>query len=329
MMGTRDRTSGHGDEVLILSMGGLREFILSLGAVGAIRKAFPRALIVGLVAPAQEELARLCPQIDLVEDGYAEAGRSERAFLVQALKKRGFKAIFDLDCDARADELAKAMKGRLGAGATWHRSTLEERNLAPIARHAALLKTAGLPVSSEALVPDLHWVRALLGDAPKLQPGFFGISKPFAMIGLTSAPEGHPRHWPVGLLTDLSARLDAAGLVPVLAGPREAGPLAQRVQMKVRGLVNLIARGEPVQVITLAERAAVVIGPDSAALQLGGLYGRPTIVLNVETASPREQSPVLRGPSITITAPDLASQDAATVWRAVSQWTEIPDTGTT
>lgn len=328
-MPTQDRSPGKGDEVLILSMGGLREFILSLGAVEAIRRHHPRTLIAALVAPAQESLARLCPHIDVVEDGYAEAGRSQRAAMTQALRKHGYKAVYDLDGDARAAELGKAMKGRLRSGPIWHAAPPEHRSLAAPERHALVLGAAGITASAASLAPDLHWVRALLGDPPKLQPEFLGIRGTYALIGLTSAPEGQPRRWPLNLLTDIVARLDAAKIVPVLTGPREAGPLAQQVQMKVRGAVNLIARGEAVQLIALSERCALAIGPDSAAVQLAGLYERPTIILNVEKAPPREQSPVRGGPSITITAPDLASQDGDTLWRAISQWTDVPGGGTT
>lgn len=328
-MPKQERLPGKGDEILVLSMGGLREFILSLGAVEAIRRHHPRALIAALVAPAQESLARLCPHIDVVEDGYAEAGRSQRTMMAQALRKHGYKAVYDLDGDERAEEFGKAMKGRLRPGPVWHAAPPEHRSLAALERHALVLGAAGITASAASLAPDLHWVRALLGDAPKLQPEFFGIGGPYAMIGLTRAMEGEPRRWPLDLLVDIARRLDSAGLVPVLTGPREAGPLAQQAQMRVRGAVNLIARGEAAQLIALSERCAVAIGPDSAAIQLAGLYERPTIILNVETAPAREQSPVRGGPSITITAPDLASQDGDTLWRAISQWTEVPGGRTT
>lgn len=319
--------------VLAIRQGEPRDLILAVGALKAISDAHPRAKLTLATSPNSEAFARVCPFVDDVVSDLEHDDKRRRASRLNELRRAGFDMIYDLDGDARSNALFQALKPRFGALPPWSGPAPGAPFPTPdpiegineVERLSVQLIAAGTVPKDTVVRPDLAWVRPVLGNPPRLQPAYFGISTDFALIALPSARPDTPMHWPKAEVAELCQRLTEAKVTPVLTGARDTGLFAQDVEMQVRSAKNLVARADITQLICLAENASVVIGPDSVAIQAAGLMGTPCILLRADDAVKVRQDAPLTPQKIILHDGRLQTITADTVWRTMSMWNLFPN----
>lgn len=332
---TRSLSNPGGDarRVLVLCQGDLRDFVLAMGAMQAIRAAHSRAELVLGVAPDMTAFAKLCPFADRVVDEIGSDVKPVRTACIAELRKAAFDMIYDLDGNTASAQLRSAMQPRIGAPLPWSGPCegcafpggARTPGKDEVDRLASQLVSAGAIAKGASLpAPSFAWLRAKLGDPPRLSPDYFAISSPYALISLDDGRCGKARCWPQTEIESLAARLFEAGITPVLCGDKATGKLAQNVQMNVRDAKNIVARADTAQLISLAESAAIVIGTDTAALQIAGVFARPCILLAASAIDdPARDAP--RTPmSITIHDASVETISADTVWQVIASWNVAP-----
>lgn len=319
--------------VLAIRQGNLRDMILAVGALKAIRDAHPRAKLTLVCAPANEAFVKVCPFVDETVTDLEHDDKKRRTNRVTELRKTRFDMIYDLDGDKRSAALFQALKPRFGSLPPWSGPAPGAPFPSPelvagtteVERLSVQLIAAGTTPPGTEVRPDLAWVRPVLGDPPRLQPAYFAITGAYGLVALPAAAEGTPLHWPKAEVTKLCQHLAESGVTPVLTGPSEAGPIAQSIEMTLRAAKNLVARADATQLIALAETATVVIGPDSAAIQAAGLMGTPCMMLRADDATSVRQDAPLTPQKIILHDKRLETLTADTVWRTMSMWNLFPN----
>ncbi|MEM9739219.1 MAG: glycosyltransferase family 9 protein [Pseudomonadota bacterium] len=313
--------------ILVFRHSDLRGFILALGALETLRVAHPRARICLVARPDMEPFATLCPYVDDVIVDLEHDDKRRRGARITALRRSNFDFVYDLDGDVRSETLLRALKPRFGPAppssgptpsATFS-SAPKPGSVGEIQRLSDQLTLAGLGLT-RIPVPDLDWVRHKLGDPPRLSPEYFGISGRFALISVNSESSPSELHWPQTSIVSLCHHLVRAGITPVLTGERDAGALAQSVEMSVREAKNLVARADASQLIALSSLAEVSIGPDSASIQIAGLCGTPCLVLSTTQAARASLDIPYTSAFITVHGKKIADIQAEALWQTLTCW---------
>lgn len=316
-------------KVLIILLGGIGEFVQSLGAMRAIREAHPSAEITLLTTPRFAEFAQLFPAVDRVEVDGVPPSLKEKMALASRIRKAGFDITYDLQGDGRTEELFKLMNLPMRSPPPWSGPASEAAfpftPCAQGARHridhlADQLHQAGLdaPGSEWPPQPDLGWVRPLLGDPPRLRPEYFGLSGAFMLMFPGRASGEGGGRWPAKQFGLLAQKIAAGGVTPVVIGTKADAEAAHEILRLESKAKSLVTRTDLFQIVALAERALYVLGNDTGPLHLATHTGARGFALLRDTGPEGCEAACPRGgPVIILKAEDLADMPAETVWQAI------------
>ncbi len=327
-------------QVLVIAFGDGGDFPLMLGAVQAVRQAHAGAKLTLLTRPEFEAFARLCPFVDEVVSLSADEATKARKATIDTLRPVGIERVYDFDCTAQTADIFRLIN-RHRRSLQWSGTAKgcnlpdmqDARDELPmLERLVEQLASAGLDAASGQRpgthLPSLRWVRALLDDPPRLQPTYFGISGPFALLLCAGLPDKDPCTWPAQAWSEIARRCIAQGVCPVLLGSLQAGAVAQAVQKAVPGARTLPGRTDLFQLITLAQRATLFIGNDRLAMNFAAIEGTPGVAM----LSSRRHDPVRDRPRgstvIVIHGEDCEAIGVDDVWRAVAALGVLPATRT-
>src|SRR5689334_11868646 len=136
--------------VLVIKLGAIGEFVLSLPAMSRIRQAHPKAHITLLTTPRFEELAKTSRYFNHVEPSGDAAGLGAAFTLAGWIKKSGFERVYDLENSAATRAIFNALwPGRPEWSGDVRGASLRHRNPARshmhvLERQADQLKDAGI-----------------------------------------------------------------------------------------------------------------------------------------------------------------------------------------
>jgi ADP-heptose:LPS heptosyltransferase len=306
--------------VLVIKLGSLSEFVLSLPAMKRLREAHPKAHITLLTMPRFAELARSSRYFDHIEPSGDRRGFGAAMSLAGWIRKSRFDRVYDLENSAHTHRVFNAMwPGRPEwsgdvRGAS-HRCVTKNRNrMHVLERQADQLKTAGVwpdapTVAGEAPPPDLSWI---LRRAPEPRPTP-GADKPRPYALLSPGGVTRPQaRWPIENYAELARRLYEHGLDVVVIGSPEESAMARAIQRTTPRARDLTGGTGFAQIAVLGARAAVAVGNGSGAVHLVAATGAPTLALFAGGADPELSGP--RGYVAILTAKDardISVQQAA------------------
>lgn len=317
--------------VLIIKLSALGDFVLSLGAMRAVRLFHPSARITLLTTPPFEELARLCPYIDQVETDGRPEGLKASAALISRIRRARYDIIYDFQTSGRTRNyftaLSRSGRAPLWSGhhpkAAFFHDNPDRGSMHSIDRLAEQLACAGLNrdghwPGNRKPFPDLGWVRPRLGDPPRLSPAYFGIRSPYMLLIPGASAHREAKRWPVQNYAELARRIAQTGTLPVIIGGRAESQLAQEIVRQEPRAVNLVTRTDLFQIVTLAETALFAVGNDTGPMHMATLSGAPGIALFALSESDPDQS-APRGPRPVIvnSAPTLGELSVDDVWQSV------------
>ncbi len=325
-------------EVLVIKLSALGDFMLALGAMRAVRNFHPSARITLLTTPPFEEFARLCPYVDTVETDGRPEGVKATAALIQRIRKAGYDIVYDFQTSGRTynyfTALLRSGKAPLWSGhhekCAFFHDNGARAGMHSIDRLAEQLEVAGVAphgrwLGRSAPFPDLGWVRPRLGNTPRLNPAYFGLTSPYMLMIPGASEHREAKRWPVENYAELARRVADVGVTPAILGGKGEGQIANEIVRREPRAKSLVTRTDLFQIVTLAETALFAVGNDTGPMHMATIAGAPGIALfALSESNPDHSAP--RGPNNVIvnSAPTLAELSVDDVWQSVRALGVLP-----
>ena len=314
MFDTSDLPDATASKVLVIKLSALGDFVMSLGAAKAVRAAHPAAEITLLTTPFLKAFAEACPYFDRVETDGRPKGLSAQHSLLKRISRERYDVVYDFQTSNRTNTYWKLLKrlphlkapvwsGAVKGQPLFHANPARH-TLHPIDRLADQLHFAGFDIpEGTPPLPDLSWVRSELGDTSELQPEHFGLTGKFALLIPGASAHRGAKRWPEDRYAALASHLAEASIEPVvIGGPSEAEIAEDIVRLEPR-TKNIVGKTSLFQIVTLAERAAIVIGNDTGPMHMSTLAGAPGVALFATDESDPVQACPRGAPVTTVSAP--------------------------
>lgn len=342
--------------VLIIKLGGMGDFIQSLGAMRVIRAAHPSARITLLTTEPFEAFAKGCPYFDIVEADGRPTDIKGRTDLVRRLRQAGYDMVYDLQNNSRTAQYFAGLAGKKplwsghAEGASHQHRNPYRTEMDTFSRLAEQLVHAGLApgkpgapsgwVAGAPLYPDLSWIRPAFRNPPRFQPEYFSLSGPYALLIPGSSVEHPEKRWPAARFVEIAKWLADGGVTPVILGAKPEGEVGAQILRGEPRARNLVGRTDMFQLATLAERALLAIGGETGPMHMAVAAGVKAICLfqqdwngtmgaelgsvwNPATALGRS-APAGRAPVAVLYAGDLERIEAGDVMRAAVRMEFVP-----
>jgi ADP-heptose:LPS heptosyltransferase len=269
------------ERILVIRLGALGDFVLSLGPMAAIRRHHATARITLLTTPPFASLARASPYCDEVWiDERAPWWKPWRALgLARRLQRGTFQRVYDLQTSARTARYWRAM-GRPewsghAVGASHAHADPERDALHTVERQKAQLKLAGIV---DVPAADLSWVAV---DVRR-----FGAKEPYVLFVPGGSAHRPKKRWPAEKYTALARIFVRLGIAPVLIGGEAEAPILAEIARHVPEGVNLCGKTSFEDIAMLARTALGAVGNDTGPMHLIAAAGAPSLVLFSDESDP-------------------------------------------
>jgi ADP-heptose:LPS heptosyltransferase len=273
-----------------------------MGSAKAIRQYHANAKITVLTTRPYADLLSQAPYFDEVwvdeRPGWSDPAGVLR--LARRLRGGRFDRVYDLSTRQRSAFYFWLM--RRPGGPEWsgivrvasHKQpdTPERRRMHTLDREADQLRWAGIP--GPIPQPDMSWAPACVSR--------FALPQNYVLLMPGGSPHRPEKRWPLACFIELSRRVAAARLAPVvIGGPGErelGGAIADRVP-EVRDLTGQTEFGD---IVALGGEAWRAIGNDTGPMHLAVVGGAPATVLYSAASDPSLTAP--RGSDVVILRKD-------------------------
>lgn len=281
--------------ILVIKLAALGDVVLAFAAMRRIRDAHPGAQITLLTTPPYAGLATASGLFDHVETD----GRPRRVgallSMLRRLRRARYDLVYDLQTSSRSSGYFYALWPRpprwsgIAAGCALPHANPDRDRMHTLERQADQLKAAGIwddapTAPGTAPAPDLGFM--LRAEDPRLAPGGFGLTPPYALLIPGASPHRPDKRWPAARYAGLAAALQRDGLTVAVIGGGAEAELAQAISAETPGVVNLAGRTDFAQVAALAAHADLVVGNDTGPTHLAAAAGAPTLVLFSQASDP-------------------------------------------
>jgi len=280
------------DAVLVYAPSWIGDTVMSLGALRALRKAFPAARLAALTRPWVEELYLGCEAVDdtvLYDPRGADRGAAGFIRAARRLRHERFDVavIFPNAFRAAALVHAAGIPERWGYG-TESRGLCLTRKVPPpprpFGRHQAhfyldILSGLGIEVSEPDLRLEATEAMRAEGRALLEREGFSGAP----LVGVhPGATNSRAKIWPVSRYAEVSRRLaeERDAQVVVLGGVTE-GPLATALQSELAPERVLMLQGKTSlgDLMGVLVHLSVFLTNDSGPMHLAAALDVPTVAV--------------------------------------------------
>ncbi len=289
------------EEILIIKLSALGDFILSLGACQAIRKHHPDARITLLTTPPYRPLAEASGLFDQVWCDSRPRVWQLSALLALRNKLRAgqFLRVYDLQRNSRSGFYFRLI-GQPKPEWIGKVAGCSHRYLKPIDQvlHISTREAQQLALAGITDVPpaDLTFANEDLSD--------FSIPGDYVLLVPGGAPHRPAKRWPMARYAELAAWLVERGYTPVLLGTAAEQDSLEVIAAVCPRAFNLCGRTSLLQIATLAKSAKLAVGNDTGPMHLIAPAGCPLVSLFSDESDPTKVSPrgakvkILRRPSL-------------------------------
>ena len=154
--------------------------------------------------------------------------------------------------------------------------------------------------------PDASWVDFLARKSRMLDPEYFGLNGPFALLAPAGEEVKPPLRWPREKWANLAHELLQAGITPALVGGPDTREIGRYVSQVAPGARDITGKAKLPQLAGLARRTRFVFGEDTPLLHLLVAAGAPALALYAGVTDPALNAPRGDAPVILMHAPVLA-----------------------
>lgn len=274
------------ENILVIKLGALGDFIQALGPMRAIRAHHPDSKITLLTTKLFTSIAEKSNYFDNIEiDARPKWFQLPQWFsLKRKLNARNYFRVYDLQNNDRTNFYFNIFKKKpewvgIAKGAS-HRNASPERTAGlAFDGHIQTLELAGI---KDISIDRLEWMGSDLNQ--------FDLRKPYALIVSGSAPQHPQKRWPH--YTPLCEALTAQNIQPVLIGTEAERETLDYIKRKCPSALNLCGKTKIEELPALARDAQFAIGNDTGPMHIIAPTGCKTIVLFSGVSNPKRHAPL-------------------------------------
>ena len=274
--------------ILVIKLGALGDFIQALGPMKAIRAYHPSAQITLLTTKGFKDFAQRSGYFDqiLIDSRPKFYQIFSWINLRKKLNTQKFSRVYDLQNNDRTQIYFNLFSPKpewvgVAKGAS-HRNTSPERTKGlAFHGHVQTLKKAGV---DHVEIDPLDWIE---GDLEK-----FNLSKPYALIVPGSAPSRPKKRWPAKYYINLCQSLIEREIQPVIIGTNDEKNITETIAEACPQAINLGGKTSLFDIAVLARHAKISIGNDTGPMHMIAPTGCQTIVLFSSNSNPVRHAPL-------------------------------------
>ncbi len=324
-------------KVLIIKLSALGDFVLALGAMKEVREFHPSAQITLLTTPPFETFAKACPYFDRVEIDGRPRDAAGTSRLIRRLRSEKYDMVYDFQTSGRSSKYYQALRPNpplwsgIASGCAFPHNNPNRDKMHSIERLADQINMAGIgpkggyPIGQ---VPraDFSWIEPALRNPPRLQPAFFSLTGPFALLIPGSSAHRIAKRWPEEHYVELAKWLADRKITPVIIGGKAESEIAKQVVRAVPQAKSLCTRTDLFQVVSLGKHATLAVGNDTGPMHMATLAGAPGVALFATSESdPDKARP--RGSNVIVVQADTLDQvSVSDVTQAITALNILPTT---
>lgn len=275
------------NNILVIKLGALGDFIQALGPMRAIRAHHPDAHITLLTTAPFAALAEKSGYVnDIMIDARPKWHQPRGWLTLRARLNAGhFSRVYDLQNNDRTALYFKLFSPRpewVGvAKEASHRNTSPERTAGRA--FDGHVQTLGLAGITNIEIDNMKWLDP---DVSHL-----GLLRPYILIVPGCAPSRPEKRWPAESYGALCALLKQQGLTPVIIGTADEQALAVTIREYCPDAIDLTGKTSLEDLVPLARSAAAAIGNDTGPMHLIAPTGCPSLVLFSSASNPARHAP--------------------------------------
>lgn len=274
--------------ILVIKLSALGDFIQALGPMKAIRAHHPDAKVTLLTTKPFEKFAKGCGYFDEIWlDERPKWHQPLKWIALRNLLNDGrFSRVYDLQNNDRSSGYFKLLSTPkpewvgVAKGAS-HRNTAPSRT----AGHAydGHVETLGKAGISRIEIDDLSWIEADISG--------FKLRKPYVLLVSGCAPQHPQKRWPAKNYGALATKLNEQGYQPVLLGTAAEKEVTDIIAEHCPSALNLTGQTSLDQLIVLGRGASGAIGNDTGPMHMIAPTGCPSLVLFSAHSNPIKHAP--------------------------------------
>jgi len=277
------------EQILVIKLSALGDFIQATGPMKAIRAAHPEARVTLLTTRPYTAMGQATGWFDAVwSDGRPDwSDLPAVARLLMRLRAGRFYRVYDLQTQSRTVRYFQLLWPRRplwsgnAPGAAFRYAGAARDRLHIQDSQREQLRIAGI---ADVGPPDIGW---MTGDACK-----FGLAAPWALLAPGGAPHRPAKRWPAERFGALAAALLGQGITPAVLGHGEdEAALAATILAKAPGAVSLVGRTSFGDIAELARGAVLAVGNDTGPMHIAVAAGAPAVVLFSADSNPDLSAP--------------------------------------
>ncbi|MCB1556127.1 MAG: glycosyltransferase family 9 protein [Alphaproteobacteria bacterium] len=298
------------ENILVIKLGALGDFIQALGAMAGIRRHHPAARITLLTTPPFVALAEKSGYVDQVMVDRRPKWWDGAGWLSLArrLNDGRFSRVYDLQNNDRTALYFRLFRKRkrlewVGAapGASHQNVSPERTKGHSFDGHVQTLALAGI---RDLLFDDLSWMESDLTR--------FNIPRPYVLMVPGCAPQHPHKRWPAAFYAALACSLTRDNYHIAVVGSKDESPLAATICEACPAAMDLTGQTDLWDLPALARGAAGSVGNDTGPMHIIGATGCPSLVLFSKAGNPARHAP--KGACVAVLQePDLADLSPARV----------------
>ena len=298
------------ENILVIKLSALGDFVLALGAMEAIRRHHGSAHITLLTTRNFLDIAQRSGYFnDIIVDPRPKFYEFQGwYFLFKRLNRGNFTRVYDLQLNERTKIYHRLFLktpewSGVIAGSPLFYPNPDWRDMHAFRRHQEMLKLAGI----EVRLPDLSWMTSDIS--------LFNLKIPYILL-IPGSASAHPeKRWPAIRYGALGQKLMRDGYNVAVIGTRAETDVIERVVKSCPGIADLSGQTSLYDIATLARFASGAVGNDTGPTHLAAVAGCPTVALFCTAASnPGHSAPIGKSVQI-IQADDLGDVSMGDVYK--------------
>lgn len=302
------------DNILVIKLGALGDFIQALGPMKAIRNHHPQSKITLLTTKPFENLAKQSGYFDSVwlDERPKIHQPAKWLKLRKTLNAEQFSRVYDLQNNDRTGFYFWLFSPKpewvgVAKGASHRNVSAERTSGLAFYGHKQTLGLAGI---DNIEIDPLDWLKS---DNKN-----FDLSAPYALIIPGSAPTRPEKRWSAENYIHVCKKLLEQNIQPVILGTESEKEITSKISGTCKKALDLTEKTSLFDIPPLARKAEFALGNDTGPMHMIAPTGCHTIVLFSKHSNPVRHAPLGKN-VITIQQENLGNLKPEEVLQQISQ----------